>query len=79
LRTHGWARRSREDGFERRATRKKKRLKKVVGPIVEARKIKRLVEIDSSESNSDDIDAGLSEGNNNTNHAEAPDDSSYFE
>jgi hypothetical protein len=59
--------------------RKAKRLKKVVGPIVEARKTKTLEKIDGSESDSDDSNAGLSRGNNKTSLAKAPDDSSYFE
>jgi hypothetical protein len=73
--TLGRARRSREDGFERRATRKTKRLKKADGPTREARKTKMLSEINGSESN--DIDAGLSGGKNDTSHAKAPDDSNY--
>jgi hypothetical protein len=48
MRKLGWIRRSREDGFERCATKKKKKLK-VVGPTVEARKTKTLAEIDDSE------------------------------
>jgi hypothetical protein len=36
-----------------------------------------LAEFDSSKSESDDSDDGLSEGNNKTSHAKAPDDSFY--
>ena len=46
---------------------------------MEAKKTKMLVEIHSFESNSNDSNAGLSNRNNNTSHAEAPNDSSYFE
>jgi hypothetical protein len=42
--------------------RKTKRLKKAVGPIVEAKKTKMLAEIDDSESDSDDIDNRLLKG-----------------
>ena len=59
--------------------RKTKRLKKVVGPIVEAKKTKTLKKIDGSKSDSNDSNAGLSRGNNKTSHAKALDDSSYFE
>jgi hypothetical protein len=40
IRTLRWAKCSRGDRFERRAMRKTKRLKKVVGPNVEAKKTK---------------------------------------
>jgi hypothetical protein len=73
------ARHSREDGYRRRATRKTKRLKKAFGPIGEARKTKTLAEIDGAESDSNDSNARLSGGNNDTIHAIVPDDSTYFE
>jgi hypothetical protein len=56
-----------------------KRLKKAIGPIEEGTKTKTLAEFDSSESHSDESDDGLSEGNNDTSHAKAPDDSSHCE
>jgi hypothetical protein len=46
---------------------------------MEARKIKRLVEISRSESCSDDSNDGLFGRNNDTNHVEAPNDSNCFE
>jgi hypothetical protein len=79
IRTLRWAKCSRGDRFERRAMRKTKRLKKVVGPTKEARKTKMLAEIDSFKNDSDDSNDGLSEVNNDTSHAKVPDDSSYFE
>lgn len=75
----GWARHSREDGSRRRATRKTKRLKKPFGPIGEATKTKTLAEIDDAESDSNDSNARLSRGNNDTIHAIVPYDSTYFE
>ena len=45
MHTFEWTRRSREDGSERHATRMTKRLKKVVGPTVEAKKTRALAEI----------------------------------
>jgi hypothetical protein len=36
-----------------------------------------LAEFDSSKNKSDESNDGLSEGNNDTSHAEAPDDSCY--
>jgi hypothetical protein len=75
--THGWVRRPGEEGSERHATRMAKRLKKATSPIEEGTKTKMLAEFDSSEINSNDSNDGLSEGNNDTSHAKAPDDSSY--
>jgi hypothetical protein len=66
VRTLGRARRPREEGSERRATRTPKRLKKSIGPVEDGPKKKTLAEFDSSESQSDDGDDGLSEGNNET-------------
>jgi hypothetical protein len=77
--TLGRVRRSREDGSERFIRRKTKRLKKAIDPTMEAKKTRTLVKIDSSESDSDNINARLLGRNNNTNHAEVPDDSSYYE
>jgi hypothetical protein len=77
VRTLRQARRPRKEGSERRATRMPKRLKKSNGPIQDGPKKKTLAEFDNSESQSNDGDDGLSEGNNETSHAKAPDDSSY--
>ena len=63
MRTIGRARRSRLDGSERCATRKTKKLKKAIGPTMEARKTKTLGKVDGSESNIDDNDVGLSRRN----------------
>jgi hypothetical protein len=63
MHTIGRARRSRLDGSERRATRKKKKLKKAVGPTMEARKTKTLGKIDDSESDINDSNVGLSRRN----------------
>jgi hypothetical protein len=79
MRTLGQARHPKEEGSERRITRMAKRLKKSIGPIEEGTKTRMLVDVDSSKSESDDSDDGLSEGNKETSHAEAPDDSSYSE
>jgi hypothetical protein len=79
VRTLGWVRCPREEGSERCATKTPKRLKKSIGPIQDGPKKRMLAEFDSSESQSDDGDDGLSEGNNETNHAEALDNSSYSE
>jgi hypothetical protein len=68
---------SRDDGSERLTRRKTKGLKKALGPTVEAKKTKMLAEIDGSESDSNDCNARLFGGNNNTSHAEELDDSSY--
>ena len=64
----GQARYLREDQSERPFRRKAKRLKKAIGPIMEAWKTKMLTKIDNSESNSDDGGDGLSRGNNDTSH-----------
>jgi hypothetical protein len=56
-----------------------KRLKNAIGPTEEGMKIRMLAEFDNSESESDDSNDGLSEGNNDTSHVEVPDDSSYCE
>jgi hypothetical protein len=77
VRTLGRARRPREEGSKRRATRTPKRLKKSIGPIEDGPKKRTLAEFDSSKSQSDDGDDGLFEGNNEASHAEASDDSSY--
>jgi hypothetical protein len=58
MHTIGRARRSRLDGSERRATRKK-----AVGPTMEARKTKTLGKIDDSESDINDSNVGLSRRN----------------
>lgn len=65
----GQARCLREDRSERPSRRKAKRLKKAIGPIMEAWKTKTLTKIDNSESGSDDGDDGLSRGNDDTSHA----------
>jgi hypothetical protein len=53
MRALGRARRLQEDQFERPTRRKAKRLKEAVGPTIEARKTKMLVEIKGSKSGSD--------------------------
>ena len=68
---------SRDDGSERLARRKTKGLKKALGPTMEAKKTKMLVEINGSESDSNDCNARLFGRNNNTSHTEELDDSSY--
>jgi hypothetical protein len=52
-------------------------LKKATSPIEEGTKTRMLAEFDSSKNKSDESNDGLSEGNNDTSHAEAPDDSCY--
>jgi hypothetical protein len=73
------ARHSWEDQLERPIGRKAEKLKKAVGPTVEARKMKTFAEIEDSESDSNDNDDGIFGKNDNTNYAEAPNDSNYFE
>jgi hypothetical protein len=72
MRPLGLARHSREDRSERFPKKKAMRLKKAVGPIVEARETKSLVKINDSESVSSDSDDKLSRGNNETSHAKVP-------
>jgi hypothetical protein len=74
------ARHLREEWSKRHATRKTKRLKKVVSPTRETRKkTKTLPKIDSFESDRDDSDAKLFGGKNDTSHAEALNESIYSE
>jgi hypothetical protein len=75
IRTFRWARSPREEGSKRRVTRMAKRLKKSSSPT----KTRSLVEFDSSKSKSDESNDRLIEGNNNTSHAKAMNDSSYSE
>jgi hypothetical protein len=64
-----------EDWCKRPIGRTTKRLKRAVGPIVEARRTKTFAKIKYSETSHDDSINGLSGGKNNTRQAEAPNDS----
>jgi hypothetical protein len=79
IRALGRARCSREDGPRRGVTKQTKRIKSTTGPIHDKRKTKVLAEFGCSGSNSDDSDAELSSENDDTSHAEAPSDSTYYE
>jgi hypothetical protein len=54
-------------------------LKRAVGPIVEAMKIKTLAKIEGFESCNNDSDDGMFGCNNYHSHTKMPDDSNYFE
>jgi hypothetical protein len=73
-----WVRRPREDGPRRGVTKQTKRIKSTTGPIQDKTKTKALAEFGCGGSNSDDSDAELSGKNDDTSHAEAPSDSTYY-
>jgi hypothetical protein len=79
IRALGRARRPREDGPRRDVTKQTKRIKSTTGPTQDKTKTKKLVEFGCVGRDSDDSDAELSGGNDNTRHAEAPSDSTYCE
>jgi hypothetical protein len=76
--TLGQARRPKEEGSEKCATKMAKKLKKATGRIEEGTKTRTLVEFDNSESENDESNDGLSKGNSDTSHVEASDDSFYL-
>jgi hypothetical protein len=75
----GRARRPREDGPRRDATKQTKQIKSATGPTQDKIKTKKLVEFGCAGRDSDDSDAELSGENDDTSHAEAPSDSTYCE
>jgi hypothetical protein len=75
----GRARRPREDGPRRDVTKQTKRIKSATGPTQDKTKTKKLVEFGCAGRDSDDNDAELSGENDDTNHAEVPSDSTYYE
>jgi hypothetical protein len=75
----GQAKRPREDGPREGATKQTKWIIKKTGPTGDATKTRAIAIIDSSESNRTDSDSKLSGGNDDTNHVEAPSDSTYYE
>jgi hypothetical protein len=79
IRALGRARRPREDGPRRDVTKQTKRIKSATGPTQDKTKTKKLVEFGCVGRDSDDSDAELSSENDDTNHAEAPSDSTYCE
>jgi hypothetical protein len=79
IRALGWARRPREDGPRRDVTKQTKRIKSATRPIQDKTKTKKLIEFGKAGCDSDDNDAELSGENDDTNHAEAPSDSTYCE
>jgi hypothetical protein len=79
IRALGQARCLRKDGPKRGGTKQANQIRVATGPTKDATKTKALKEIDSCESNRDNCDTESSGGNNDTNHAEAPSDSTYCE
>jgi hypothetical protein len=79
IRALGRARRPREDGPRRDVTKQTKRIKSATRPTQDKTKTKKLVEFGCAGCDSDDNDAELSSGNDDTSHAEAPSDSTYCE
>jgi hypothetical protein len=75
IRALRWARLPREDGPRRDVTKQTKRIKSATGPTQDKTKTKKLVEFGCAGRDSDDSDAELSGKNDDTNHAEAPSDS----
>jgi hypothetical protein len=75
----GWARRPREGGPRRDVTKQTEQIKSATGPTQDKTKTKKLVEFGCTRRNSDDSDAELSGKNDDTNHAEALSDSTYYE
>jgi hypothetical protein len=79
IRALGRARCPREDGPRRDVTKQTKRIKSATRPTQDKTKTKKLVDFGCVGRDSDDNDAKLSGKNDNTNHAEAPSDSTYCE
>jgi hypothetical protein len=67
-----------EDGPRKGATKQTKQIKKTTGPIEDTTKTRALAEFGGYESDSNDSNAELSSGNDDTSHAEAPSDSTYY-
>jgi hypothetical protein len=75
----GRARRPREDGPRRGVTKQTKRIKSAIRPTQDKTKTKGLAEFGCGGSNSDDSDDEFLGKNDDTNHAEAPSDSTDCE
>jgi hypothetical protein len=75
----GQARHPREDGPRRDVTKQTKQIKSATRPTQDKTKTKKLIEFGCAGRDSDNSDAELSSENDNTSHAEAPSDSTYYE
>ena len=73
----GQARRPREDGPKRDVMMQIKQIKSATRPTQDKTKIKKLIEFGCAGCDSDDSNVELSSENDNTNHAEAPSNSTY--
>jgi hypothetical protein len=79
IRARGRARRPREDGPRRDVTKQTKQIKSATGPTQDKTKTKKLVEFGCAGHDSNNSNAELSGKNDDTSHAEAPNDSTYRE
>jgi hypothetical protein len=79
VRALGRARHPREDGPRRGVPKQTKRIRKATGPTHDKMKTRALTEFGCCGSNNDDSDAEISGENDDTSHAEALSDSTYFE